>query len=184
MKHYNLPTCVVVDPELDAAPAVVLYGGLYGWEGNWFLHRIPVSLQSELIFVLPNHYTNDCDACLKELHSKIDTDKIKSYSLCGYSRGGIEVYRYRALMTWKIYGLIDPSAPRMGGFTDDVLDSVKDRIRCVYNLANWAKADYFPKIQSFHQHLLDIGAKMTDTDTPHDKMPKFFFDTYGSDFKT
>ncbi len=182
MKTLHLASSVVLDPELDSAPVVVVYGGLYGWEGAWLIHKIPVDLQHRCIFVLPSHYTNDCAACLKELRAKVDSGKIASYSLCGYSRGGIDVYQYWKLEDWKILGLIDPSAPTMGGYTDTVLDSVKDRIRCVYRMANWAKADYFPKIQSFHQHLLDIGAEMTDSDTPHAQMPKFFFETYGSDF--
>ena len=118
MKTYDLGTCVVIDPERDKSPAVVVYGGLYGWEGAWFLHEIPAYLKNSVTFVLPKHFTADCSACLKELHSKIGPDKISSYSLCGYSRGGVEVYRYKNLMPWKIFGLIDPTAPTMGGFSE------------------------------------------------------------------
>jgi hypothetical protein len=181
MQTLELPTCFVLDPEIKSAPVVVVSGGLYSLEGKWLRHQIPLNLQRDVIFVLPKHYTNDCARCLKELNSKIGEDKIDSYSLCGFSRGGINVYAYWMLKAWKILGLIDPSAPRMGGYIDPVLDSAKDKIRCVYNLANWRKASYFAKIQSFHQHLLDIDAEMTDTDAAHNQMPKFFFDTYGSD---
>ena len=184
MKTFNLSNCVVLDPESGSAPAIVVYGGLYGWEGAWLAPKIPSDLKQSTIFVLPTHYTNDCATCLKELRAEISPDKISSYSLCGYSRGGIDVYKYLKLETWKILGLIDPSAPTMGGYEDTVLDGVKDKVRCVYRMANWKGADYFPKIDSFHQHLVDLKVKMVDnTATPHDQMPKLFFETYRSDFK-
>jgi len=104
--------------------------------------------------------------------------------LCGFSRGGIDVYKYRKLKDWKIFGLIDPSAPTMGGYPDTVLDGVKDDIRCVYRMANWAGADYTPNIVAFHQHLVDLKVKMVDnTKTPHDEMPTLFFETYRTSFK-
>lgn len=184
MKTLHLPHSIVLDPETDSAPAVVVYGGLMGWEYDWLIPRLPMDLKQSVIFILPTHYLVDCAICLKEFHGKISASRISSYSLCGYSRGGINVYKYRRLVEWKILGLIDPSAPRMGGFQDTVLDGDKDKIRCVYWMANWSKADYFPKIQSFHQHLSDLNVKMVDkTSTAHDRMPNFFFETYRSDFK-
>lgn len=184
MKTLHLPHSIVLDPETDSAPAVVVYGGLYGWEFDWLIPRLPVDLKQNVIFILPNHYTTDCALCLKELHQKITPDRISSYSLCGYSRGGENIYKYLTLVDWKILGLIDPSAPRMGGYQDTVLDGAKNKVRCVYWMANWAKADYYPKIQSFHQHLLDQKVKMVDNvATAHAKMPNFFFETYRGDFK-
>ena len=185
MQTLNLAHSVILDPESDSAPVVVVYGGLYGWEGAWLIPRIPMDLKKNVIFVLPTHYTNNCALCLKELRATISPDKISSYSLCGYSRGGINVFKYLTLVDWKILGLIDPSSPRTGGFQDTVLDGVKSKIRCVYRMANWSKADYFPKIASFHQHLRDLKVKMVDdSNTAHDKMPNFFFETYRSDLVT
>jgi hypothetical protein len=184
MKTLHTTHSIVLDPETDSAPVAVVYGGLYGWEYDWLIPRLPLDLKQSVIFVLPTHYLVDCGACLKELHQKISPDRISSYSLCGYSRGGINVYKYLTLVDWKILGLIDPSAPQMGGFQDTVLDGAKDKIRCVYWMNNWSKADYFPKIQSFHDHLTDLKVRMTDqTPTLHSKMPTFFFETYRSDFK-
>ena len=114
MKTLHLANSIILDPESDSAPAAVVYGGLYNWEGAWLIPRIPEDLKKNVIFVLPTHYTNDCAVCLKELRDKISPDKISSYSLCGYSRGGIDVYKYFRLVNWKILGLIDPSAPTMG----------------------------------------------------------------------
>ena len=131
MKTLHVGNSIVIDPESSPSPAVVVYGGLYGWEGKWLVHEIPASLRGSVIFVLPTHFTHDCNACLKELHTKISPANISSYSLCGYSRGGVEVYRYRNLAQWKILGLIDPSAPTMGGFPETVLDSFSSKIRCV-----------------------------------------------------
>jgi len=183
MQISKMSHCVVVDPAVESAPAIVMFGGLYGWEGQWFVERIPAALKSEMIFVLPNHYTTDCSDCLNDLKSKIDDSKISSFSLCGYSRGGIEVAHYIDLKPWKILGLIDPSAPTMGGYAEEVFDKVKSKIRCMYNLGNWSSADYYPKIQSFHDHLLAIKADMTDAAHLHKNMPKFFLEKYGSDFK-
>jgi hypothetical protein len=186
VKNHHLSDCIVLDPELDSAPVVVVYGGLYGWEGAWLINKIPVDLKQSAIFVLPYHYETDCALCLKELRSKVSTDKISSYSLCGYSRGGICVYQYWKLEDWKILGLIDPSAPRMykPPFADTVLDSVSTKIRCVYWVPNWGKDGYDGKIPDFAQHLRDLKVKMTEKATPHPDMPKFFFTTYGSDLKS
>jgi hypothetical protein len=183
MKTHNFSNCVILDPGSDHAPAIVVYGGLYGWEGSWLTHRIPLGIRQSAIFVLPTHYTNDCGHCLKRLRATISPDRISSYSLCGYSRGGIAVYQNLSLEDWKILGLIDPSAPRMGGFADSVLDAAKSKIRCVYRMANWKGADYFPKIESFHNHLVELKVKMVDdSNTAHAHMPTFFFETYGQDF--
>jgi len=184
MKTIHKPHSIILDPENDSAPMVVLYGGLMGWEYDWLIPRIPLDLKQNVTFVLPAHYLVDCSLCLKEAHSEVSKDRVSSYSLCGFSRGGINVYKYLKLADWKILGLIDPSAPRMGGYADSVLDSNKGKIRCAYWLQNWAKADYYPKIVSFHKHLSDINAEMVDDiKTPHAQMPNFFFETYRSDFK-
>ena len=127
MKTLNLTSSVVLDPESSSAPAVVVYGGLYSWEGAWLAPKIPSDLKQTAIFVLPTHYTNDCATCLRELRAEISPDKISSYSLCGFSRGGIDVYKYWNLETWKILGLIDPSAPTMGGYEDTVLTASRTR---------------------------------------------------------
>lgn len=186
MKTLYLNNSVVLDPGLDSAQVVVVYGGLYGWEGAWLIHRIPVDLQHTTIFVLPYHYTTDCAACLKELRKTVTPDRISSYSLCGYSRGGICVYQYRKLEDWKILGLIDPSAPTMADppFSETVLDNVSTRIRCVYWVPNWGKKGYGGRIPSFAQHLRDLNIDMTEQATEHKEMPRFFFATYGSEFSS
>src|SRR5437867_38683 len=153
VKVLDLRHCFLSIPDRDVSPAVVVYGGLYNLEGKWLLTKIPYHLLQNTIFVLPKHFTNSCTACLDELHSKVDPNNIDGYSLCGYSRGGIEVYRYRTLKHWDILGLIDPSAPTMGGFAENVLDSFANRILCVYWVPNWGKTGYGGKIPSFAQHL-------------------------------
>ncbi len=142
VKTLRLGNSIVLDPESGPSSAVVVYGGLHGWQGEWLVPEIPEYLRRSVIFVLPRDFRNDCNACLKELHRKISPENITSYSLCGYSRGGVEVYRYRNLAQWKILGLIDPTAPTMGGFRETVLDSVSYKIRCVYWVPNWGKDGY------------------------------------------
>jgi hypothetical protein len=181
VKTLRLGNSIVLDPESGPTSAVVVYGGLYGWEGEWLVPEIPVYLRSSAIFVLPRHFTNDCNACLKELHTKISPENITSYSLCGYSRGGVEVYRYRNLAQWKILGLIDPSAPTMGGFPETVLDSVSHKIRCVYWVPNWGKDGYGGRIPSFANHLRDLKVKMKEQATEHRYMPSLFFAAFRSD---
>ena len=181
MKILRLEKCVVLDPEHTPAPAVVIYGGLYGWEGEWLVKEIPSYLRATVAFVLPKHYTNDCNACLSELHTTIKPEDISSYSLCGYSRGGVEVYRYRNLKQWKILGLIDPSAPTMGGFQETVLDSLADKIRCVYWVPNWGKDGYGGRIPSFAKHLRDLKVRMAEQATEHRYMPALFFDVFHKD---
>ena len=181
MRTLHLGHTTIIDPEKSPSPCVVVYGGLYGWEGAWLVPQIPVDLRKSVVFVLPNHYKNDCSVCLKELHSKIGPEKIASYSLCGYSRGGIEVYRYRNLTQWKILGLIDPSAPTMGGFQETVLDGVRDHIRCVYWVPNWGKDGYGGKIPSFAKHLRDLRVNMVEQNTQHKRMPSLFFSTFQRD---
>ncbi|HET9902628.1 MAG TPA: hypothetical protein VFQ27_02865 [Xanthobacteraceae bacterium] len=178
----ELETSVVMMPERKPAPAIVLYGGLYHLEGAWFVKQIPAALTACVAFVLPKHYTNKCTTCLDELHSQIAADDISSYSLCGYSRGGVEVYRYRDLKDWKIFGLIDPTAPSMGGFKDTVLDAKKDRIRCVYWVPNWGKDGYGGRIPAFAQHLRDLKVDMKEEAVGHKHMPTYFFKTYGKEW--
>jgi len=183
MKITKLDQSIIINPELDApAHAMVLYGGLFGWEGAWFLHEIPQYVQEATIFCLPKHYTNPCQKCMDELHSIVSPDSIKSYSLAGYSRGGIEVYRYRGLREWRIFGLIDPSAPTLGDFQDTVLDNVSARIRCVYWVPNWGKDGYNGRVPRFAQHLRDLKVNMKEQPTDHRYMPSLFFDVYHKEF--
>lgn len=182
LKTHQLTQSVIVDPEVESAHAVVLYGGLFGWEGAWFLHEIPTYMKVATVFCLPKHYTNDCSKCLDELHSKVDPSKIASYSLCGYSRGGIEVYRYRTLKPWRLLGLIDPSAPTLAEFQDEVLDGFSDKIRCVYWVPNWGKGGYGGRVPRFAQHLRDLKVRMVEQATEHEFMPALFFDVYHKEF--
>lgn len=181
MRTLRLKHSTVLDPEKSASPSVVVYGGLYGWEGAWLVPQIPSDLQKSVIFILPTHFHNDCNVCLTELHTEISPEKITSYSLCGYSRGGIEVYRYRNLMQWKILGLIDPSAPTMGGFQETVLDNVRGKIRCVYWVPNWGKDGYAGKIPSFAAHLRALNVNMLEENREHRSMPSFFFNKFQRD---
>jgi len=181
VKTLHVGNSIVIDPESGPSPAVVVYGGLYGWEGRWLVHEIPASLRGSVIFVLPTHFSHDCNACLKELHTKISPANISSYSLCGYSRGGVEVYRYRNLAQWKILGLIDPSAPTMGGFPETVLDSFSSKIRCVYWVPNWGKDGYGGRIPSFAKHLRDLKVRIVEQATAHRHMPSLFFNNFGFD---
>src|SRR5260370_35869968 len=100
MKTLHVGNSIVIDPESSPSPAVVVYGGLYGWEGKRLVHEIPASLRGSVIFVLPTHFTHDCNACLKELHTKISPASISSYALCVYSRCGIDVYTSTAAWQW------------------------------------------------------------------------------------
>jgi hypothetical protein len=179
----DLDRSVVIVPDTDWPRAVVVYGGLYGWEGAWLIKQIPAALQSALLFVLPKHYTNDCAACLAEVDTRLKIP-ISSYALCGYSRGGIEVYRNMNLKPWKILGLIDPSAPTLGDFTDDVLDSVSSKVRCVYWVPNWGKTGYQGRVPRFAQHLRDLKVMMVEKATPHDVMPASFFQEFGKELLT
>lgn len=179
-KRIDLSHSVVTLPATDPAGAVVVYGGLYGWEGGWLINQIPVALQNSLVFILPKHYSNSCTACLDEVDKKLKLT-ISSYAICGYSRGGIEVYRNLRTKPWKILGLIDPSAPTMGGFKDTVLDGDSGKIRCVYWVPNWGKTGYDGKIPNFAQHLRDKNVKIVERATEHKVMPTFFFKEFGAD---
>jgi hypothetical protein len=185
---YNLPVktvdlehCYVTMPDGGASSAVVVYGGLYHLEGKWLIDKIPDSLKDKFVFVLPKHFTNNCGDCIDEMLSQVGDAAIDSYSLCGYSRGGIEVYRYRMLKEWKILGLIDPSAPTMGGFEKTVLDAFSGKIRCVYWVPNWGKDGYGGKIPSFAKHLRGLKVNMVEKAVKHPDMPAFFFSQFGGD---
>lgn len=182
MKVIELRHCVLSIPGADICPAVIVYGGLYHLEGKWLLTKIPLRLQQNIIFVLPKHFTNSCTHCLEELHAKVDPQAIRSYSLCSYSRGGIEVYRYATLKEWRLLGLIDPSAPTLGGFTDAALDSFVNKIRCVYWVPNWGVHGYGGRVPRFAQHLRDLKVQMVEKPTHHFEMPAFFFSEFGTDF--
>ena len=179
----NLKNSVVSIPDADWPRAVVVYGGLYGWEGGWLLKHIPPALKSRLLFILPTHYTVDCRACLDEVDKKLKIP-ISAYALCGYSRGGVEVYRNLNTEPWKILGLIDPTAPTMGGFSDNVIDGARSKIRCVYWVPNWGKTGYDGKIPAFAQHLRDLKVNMVEQETAHGQMPAAFFKIFGQDFLT
>ena len=156
----SLSYSVVTKPDALSSPAVVVYGGLYGMEGGWFLsHRvIPENLQQRLLFVLPCSFETDCQVCIREVVERVvktQTRQITSWSICGFSAGGAQVYRnIRTTNNWgnanmndpvpKILGLIDPSPPTIcleksgdgkpPRFDNSVLDSVAYKVRgCVPN---------------------------------------------------
>jgi hypothetical protein len=184
LKRLDLTNCIVTTPDRDAAPAVVLCGGLRSWEGAWFLdhHKIPAGLLQNVYFILPTHFTNKCKDCLDEFRAKVDPANISRYSLCGFSRGAQEVYRNRDLEPWKILGLIDPSAPTLDIFKDDVLDSFVGKIRCVYWVPNWGADGYQGRVPRFAQHLRDLKVKMVEQAVAHENMPTFFFNQFATDF--
>jgi hypothetical protein len=134
-------TSFIIKPEADSAHAIVLYGGKFHWEGDWFIkkNQIPNTLKQKAVIALPKHYTNDAADALSELHAEYSADKITSYSVCGFSAGASGVYRHKGLKEWKILGLVDPSAPTLQGYKDNVIDDKKDKIRCVYWVPNWGK---------------------------------------------
>ena len=184
MKALYLKHCIVTIPDKAAAQAVVLYGGLLTWEGNWFLahHKIPANLLQNVYFVLPTHFTNSCTDCLQEFHKHVDRKNISRYSLCGFSRGAQEVYRYRDLEKWNILGLVDPSAPTLDIFKDDVLDNAAKKIRCVYWVKNWGANGYGGRVPRFAQHLRDLKVAMIEKDVAHRDMPTFFLTQFGVEF--
>jgi hypothetical protein len=184
VKAHVLKQCIVTVPDKPVAQAVVLYGGLMKWEGNWFLahNKIPMSLLRRVYFILPIHFTNSCKECLREFRTVADEDDITRYSLCGFSRGGQEVYRNRDLEHWNILGLIDPSAPTLDIFKDNVLDRVADKIRCVYWVPNWGKTGYGGRVPRFAQHLRDLKVELVEQKVAHADMPTFFLDEFGDEF--
>lgn len=179
-RRIDLDLSVVTVPDTDWPRAVIVYGGLYGWEGAWLINQIPLALRNRLVFILPKHYTNGCQACIDEVDKQLGLT-ISAWAICGYSRGGLEVYRNLRTKPWKILGLIDPSAPTLGEFSDDVLDSASDKIRCVYWVPNWGKSGYEGRVPRFAQHLRDLKVKMVEKETPHKVMPAAFFDEFGAD---
>lgn len=184
MKRLNLKNCIVTLPDKETAPAVVLYGGLRNLEGDWFLshHKIPGIMLQNVYFILPTHFTNSCKTCLEEFRAKVDPKNISRYSLCGFSRGAQEVYRNRDLEQWKLFGLVDPSAPTLDIFKEEVLDRFADRTRCVYWVPNWGKDGYKGRVPSYAQHLRDMKVKMVEEEVEHEDMPPFFFKQWGNDF--
>ena len=183
MKRLDLKNCIVTIPGQDSAPAVVLYGGLRGWEGEWFLnhHKIPAAMLQSLYLIMPTHFTNKCQDCLDEFRANVNPANVTRYSLCGYSRGAQEVYRNRDLEQWKILGLVDPSAPTLDIFKDDVLDNVASKIRCVYWVPNWGADGYQGRVPRFAQHLRDLKVKMVEKAVAHENMPPFFFNQFGGE---
>jgi hypothetical protein len=184
VKSIELNSCIVTIPDkTDPAPAVVLYGGLYGWEGDWFLthKKIPATMLDAVYFILPVSYTKSCKDCLKEFRKHVDKANVTRYSLCGYSRGAQEVYRNRNLESWKVLGLVDPSAPTLDIFQDDVLDGASAKIRCVFWVPNWGKDGYKGRVPRFAQHLRDLNVNMVEKEVKHENMPPFFFEQFGKE---
>jgi hypothetical protein len=169
---------------VDSAPAIVFYGGLMGWEGGWFLHhnRIPPVMLQKAYFILPTHFTNSCKTCLQEFRANVNAKNVTQYSICGFSRGAQEVYRNKDLEQWKLLGLVDPSAPTLDIFKDDVIDQFVAKIRCVYWVPNWGKDGYKGRVPRFAQHLRDIQANMVEKAVAHENMPAFFFDQFSTEF--
>ena len=93
MKRLDLKKCVVTLPDKNAGPAVVVYGELLGWEGDWFLkhNKIPASTFESIYFILPIRFTNRCKDCMDEFRASVDPKTVGRYSLCGFSRGGSEL---------------------------------------------------------------------------------------------
>ena len=184
MKRIDLSQCIVTIPDKDPAQAVVPYGGLRGWQGEWFLNykKIPTNLLQNVYFIMPTDFTNSCRECLREFRAKITAPHVRGYSLCGFSRGGQEVYRNRNLEQSKIFGLIDPSAPTLDIFQDDVLDPFAKKIRCVYWVPNWGKTGYDGRVPRFAQHLRDKKVAMIEKNVDHGDMPTFFFQQFGVEF--
>jgi hypothetical protein len=180
----------IVDPGLDKTAVVILYGGLHGWEGDWFLKKgsIPKKLLDNLIFVLPKHFLVTCKDCFDALSHKVPASRVKAYAICGYSRGAQEVYRNLgftyppAMRGWDLIGLIDPSAPTLDVFKDDVVDNYKDKIRCTFWVPNWGKDGYNGRVPRFAQHLRDLKVKMVEKDVAHEDQPAFFFQQFGDEF--
>jgi len=205
---------LVFDPEVDNANLVVAYRGLgpeykksYSYDtAQWLLGEarsgVGKDLESKIIFVVPDDYNQDCATCIQQAAQVIKT-KVTSYSLCGFSKGGSQVYKNLTLKTWKVLGLIDPVSPTMvkkspqERYDDDVIDDYVSKIRCVYGVSHWGvpppkdrkPKDYtdndwsYVKTKSFHDHLEEIKAEMTDDEKDdHSEMPRVFFKKYGSAF--
>ena len=207
MRTLPLTSCIVSIPETDVAPAIVLYGGLDDMEGDWFLttQRIPLFMRQKFYFILPKHYTNEYKDCIAEFRDKghIDQKNISAYLLCGFSFGAGALYRIMTYCPrpeewktreWKMLGLIDPSPPTVTGFqnlwhlgfTDGVLDSFKDKIRCVYWEENWRdekNPGLIHKASRFAEHLRSLPNAKTFRLGPspgrqgvkHPDMPPAFF---------
>ena len=89
------------------------------------------------------------------------------------------MYRYRNLKPWRLLGLVDPSAPTLAEFKDDVLDGFTDKVRCVYWVPNWGKGGIRRKGTPLRwQHLRDLKVRMTEQATDHRYMPALFFDVF------
>jgi hypothetical protein len=184
VERLDLNQCIVTIPDKEVAPAVVLYGGKMGWQGEWFLahKKIPSNLLQNVYLIMPTSYTNSCKECLREFRANIKPANVTRYSICGFSRGAQEVYRYRDLEQWKLFGLIDPSSPTLDIFQDDVLDHFADKIRCVYWVPNWGKTGYDGRIPRFAQHLRDLKVAIIEKEVYHGNMPTFFFEQFGIEF--
>jgi hypothetical protein len=199
----------VLDPGTDNATMIVLYRGLgieagkaYAYDtAEWLIAQVKKavsqSVLDRMILVAPFDYNQDCEHCIQQATKLIDKrgGNITSYSLCGFSRGGQPLYKNISRRNWKILGIIDAVTPTMYGYDDDIVDDSASRIRCIYGVSHWGsppkvtpppnhKKTGYEKIVDFHDHLADLGVKMTDATAQqgHSDMPKVFFENYGSDF--
>ncbi len=201
----------VLDPGADSAPMVVVYRGLgpefgkaYAYDtADWMIAQIQKAIPKEwlnqIIFAVPDDYTQDCEKCLQQAKGLIDKRKgnISFYSLCGFSKGGAPLYKNLSRRAWKIVGLIDPVSPSMEGISDKAVDDYAPKIRCVYGVSHWGTQppkdklpkDYnknervYVKTRDFYGHLKALKVEMIDGDDQgHADMPGVFFKKYGSSF--
>jgi hypothetical protein len=201
----------VIDPGVDSAPMVVVYRGLgpetgkdYEYDTADFIideiqKAIPQEFLNKIIFAAPDDYNQDAEKCIQQAKALVDKRKgtISSYSICGFSKGGSQVYKNLSRRTWKILGLIDPVSPGMEGLHDEVVDDYFSKIRCVYGVSHWGKRppedkspkDYsrnervYVKTRVFYDHLKALNVDMIDGDDKrHRDMPGVFFKKYGSSF--
>jgi hypothetical protein len=180
---------VVVYPGLGRKDDYWYKGKLvkYDWDTAGFMVEqikigMPKVLMDQVIFVVPLTWDMHCATCLFEAEQLINNrgGLISRYSLCGFSRGGIQIYWHPKLRPWHILGLIDPVSPTMEGYPDNkVVDNFATRIRCVYNGNNWDCAE---KIVTFYDYLTALNVETVErTDVQHRDMPALFFKTYGWD---
>lgn len=205
---------LVLDAEVENAPMVVVYRGLgpevdsdHAYDtSEWMLEQIKEALSDDLlkkiIFVVPDDYTVDLEHAIQQATALIK-GKVTTYSLCGFSQGGVPLYKNLRKRPWKIVGLIDPVSPSMVWVSkdkrmeNDVVDPYAKSIRCIYGVSHWGtepaegkdpkaytkKERGYTTIKDFYDHLTDLGVKMIDAGKKrHPEMPEAFFEEYGSDF--
>lgn len=195
------------DPLLRGAtppkfPVVILYGGLDvsgigSTLGKWILDKVPTDILKVAIVVAPLEAgVKDSRAfpypfwgCLAEVIKLVSEDRISSFSLCGFSQGGIQVYQNRAAKDWKIIGLIDPVTPSMccAPAKDGLLGAPMAKIRGVYRRDNWETspsydANYMAGLKSNGANVVEKSLKPGPEGYNHLQMPEFFFKNFLNDF--